>query len=97
MSHVDSHAGEASSSKFADSETPLRADGNGNGNGANGATAAGFVAQAKMTVEPPRETDLQQSYAKVVGSEANPKGWYGSMSTCPPMTDGSKRGRRTSC
>lgn len=41
----------------------------------------GFVSQAKMTVAPPSEEDLQKSCAKVVGSEANPKGWYGSMST----------------
>ncbi|KAI1632276.1 stomatin-like protein [Biscogniauxia mediterranea] len=40
---------------------------------------AGFRSQAKMTVEPARPEDLQQSYASIVGNDANPKGWYGSM------------------
>jgi hypothetical protein len=60
---------------------------NGAGNGstsksvdADGLTAPGFQPQNKMTVTPPRGEDLQKSYAAVVGSEANPKGWYGSMS-----------------
>ncbi|KOS22252.1 putative band 7 family protein [Escovopsis weberi] len=42
-------------------------------------TSTGFQAQTKMTVQPPREGDLQRSYATTVGSDANPKGWYGSM------------------
>ncbi|KAK6954944.1 hypothetical protein Daesc_002573 [Daldinia eschscholtzii] len=40
---------------------------------------AGFQPQGNMTMEPPREQDLQQSYASIVGTDANPKGWYGSM------------------
>ncbi|KAK3988189.1 putative stomatin-like protein [Cladorrhinum sp. PSN332] len=40
----------------------------------------GFRAQANMTaVQPPKPEDLQRSYAAVVDSDANPKGWYGSM------------------
>lgn len=42
---------------------------------------AGFRSQAGMTVERPRQEDLQASYASIVGNDANPKGWYGSMST----------------
>ena len=48
-------------------------------NGGGNPHASGFRAQPKMTVEPPRPEDLQQSYASIVGSDANPKGWYGSM------------------
>ena len=40
----------------------------------------GFVANQKMAVQPPRQEDLQKSYASIVGNDANPKGWYGSMS-----------------
>ncbi|KAI0846477.1 stomatin-like protein [Daldinia vernicosa] len=40
---------------------------------------SGFQPQANMTVERPRQEDLQQSYASIVGTDANPKGWYGSM------------------
>lgn len=43
--------------------------------------AAGFRPQVGMTVQPPRQEDLQKSYASIVGNDANPKGWYGSMST----------------
>jgi len=42
--------------------------------------AVGFRPQANMTVEPPKPEDLQKSYASIVGNDANPKGWYGSMS-----------------
>lgn len=47
----------------------------------HGPSAAGFRAQANMAtvVQPPREEDLQRSYASIVGNDANPKGWYGSM------------------
>ncbi|KAH9987669.1 stomatin-like protein [Xylariaceae sp. FL0662B] len=45
----------------------------------NGAGPIGFRPQANMTVEPPRQEDLQQSYASIVGTDANAKGWYGSM------------------
>jgi hypothetical protein len=33
-----------------------------------------------MVVQPPKPEDLQRSYATVVSADANPKGWYGSMS-----------------
>lgn len=36
-------------------------------------------AQPAMVVQPPRQEDLQKSYATVVDPDANPKGWYGSM------------------
>ncbi|EGX88482.1 stomatin family protein [Cordyceps militaris CM01] len=63
--------GEGTSAKFASSE---------HGTSANGQGTGGFVRQGRMAVvAPPSEEDLQTSYAKVVGSEANPKGWYGSM------------------
>lgn len=34
-----------------------------------------------MTVQPPRQEDLQRSYAGIVANDADAKGWYGSMST----------------
>ncbi|XXG97881.1 hypothetical protein Hte_004195 [Hypoxylon texense] len=48
---------------------------------ANGSSAgpAGFRSQAGMVVERPKQEDLQASYASIVGNDANPKGWYGSM------------------
>lgn len=58
--------GEASSSKATENGA---VEGNG-----------GFVSQAKMSVQPPKQEDLQRSYAKIVSNDANPKGWYGSMS-----------------
>ncbi|KAI2625418.1 stomatin-like protein [Hypomontagnella submonticulosa] len=48
-------------------------------NGSGPSQAAGFRSQAGMTVERPRQEDLQASYASVVSENANPKGWYGSM------------------
>jgi hypothetical protein len=60
---------------------------NGNGAGHSSSSkaadleAAGFQAQKKMKVEPPKGEDLQQSYAAVVGTESvTPAGWYGGMS-----------------
>ncbi|PFH56068.1 hypothetical protein XA68_17126 [Ophiocordyceps unilateralis] len=50
-----------------------------NGAEAGVVTGGGFQAQNKMDVQPPREEDLQRSYATLVGDDANPKGWYGSM------------------
>lgn len=47
----------------------------------DGSSVPGFQPQNKMTVQPPRGEDLQRSYAAEIGGEANPKGWYGSMST----------------
>ena len=41
----------------------------------------GFRPQAPMAVVPPRKEDLQRSYAAIVANDANPQGWYGSMST----------------
>lgn len=49
----------------------------------NGPSLGGFVAQQKMEVQPPRREDLQGTYATTVDDVANPKGWYGSMSTIP--------------
>ncbi|KJZ80206.1 hypothetical protein HIM_00056 [Hirsutella minnesotensis 3608] len=44
-----------------------------------GGFGGGFQTQSKMTVQPPKKEDLQRSYASLVGDDANPKGWYGSM------------------
>lgn len=41
----------------------------------------GFRPQANMSVQPPKMEDLQQSYATIITHDANPKGWYGTMST----------------
>lgn len=43
-------------------------------------TAIGFRPQVNMTVQPPKMEDLQRSYATIVSTDADPKGWYGSMS-----------------
>jgi erythrocyte band 7 integral membrane protein len=59
------------------SSAPLRKD---KAPEVNGETAIGFRPQQNMTVEPPKAQDLQPSYASIVGNDANPKGWYGSMS-----------------
>lgn len=40
----------------------------------------GFRPQGPMVVQPPRQEDLQKSYASIVGNDADAKGWYGSMS-----------------
>ncbi|KAI8949315.1 stomatin family protein [Xylaria longipes] len=50
----------------------------GHTNGAS-SNAAPFRSQAAMAVVPPRREDLQQSYAQIVDSNANPDNWYGSM------------------
>ncbi|KAK8107897.1 SPFH domain/band 7 family protein [Apiospora kogelbergensis] len=55
-----------------------------NGAGTSSAPATeGFRPHQNMTtavaVEPPRPRDLQASYASIVGDDANPEGWYGSM------------------
>lgn len=42
--------------------------------------------QPAMVVVPPRQEDLQKSYATVVDPNANPKGWYGSMSMLLPTS-----------
>ncbi|RYO74935.1 hypothetical protein DL764_010617 [Monosporascus ibericus] len=41
--------------------------------------AVGFRSQGNMVVERPRQEDLQQSYASIVGTDADAKGWYGLM------------------
>ncbi|PTB66395.1 SPFH domain family protein [Trichoderma citrinoviride] len=61
---VPNGAGHSSSSKATDHD---------------GTNVPGFQPQNKMTVQPPRNEDLQVSYAAEIGGEANPKGWYGSM------------------
>ncbi|RDA89638.1 hypothetical protein CP533_0738 [Ophiocordyceps camponoti-saundersi (nom. inval.)] len=66
------------------SKAPIvtHSDFGGGGVGPSPATATvggGFQAQNKMAVQPPRQEDLQKSYARIVGDDANPKGWYGSM------------------
>lgn len=48
--------------------------------GGRGSQDDGFEPEAAMVVEPPRQEDLQRSYATIVDANANPKGWYGSMS-----------------
>ncbi len=50
------------------------------------ANNVGFRPQGNMVaVEPPKPEDLQMSYASIVDDHANPKGWYGSMSTSPVL------------
>lgn len=45
----------------------------------------GFKPRDDMTaVQPPRQEDMQRSYAAIVAEDVNPKGWYGSMSSSPP-------------
>jgi hypothetical protein len=41
----------------------------------------GFQAQHKMAVQPPKQEDLQRTYATIVTEEASPNDWYGKMST----------------
>ncbi|KAI1311858.1 stomatin family protein [Xylaria venustula] len=69
---MDSHTD--SSMSTAAGKTPDKGQANG-----TSANAAPFRAQAAMTVERPRQEDLQQSYASIVDSNANPDNWYGSM------------------
>jgi len=38
----------------------------------------GFIPQTSMSVQPPRQEDLQKSYGTIV-ADATAKGWYGSM------------------
>ncbi|EFZ01361.1 SPFH domain/Band 7 family protein [Metarhizium robertsii] len=52
---------------------------NGGGSSSSKAPAPAYESQGKMNVEPPRQEDLQQSYATLIGNDPNPKGWYGSM------------------
>lgn len=46
---------------------------------AAGSSGGGFRREANMAVQPPKQEDLQMSYASIVGDDANPKGWYGTM------------------
>jgi erythrocyte band 7 integral membrane protein len=51
-----------------------------NGNGAErDEHQVGFRPTVPMTVEPPKQEDLQKSYASIVGTDADAKGWYGGM------------------
>ncbi|RYO85910.1 hypothetical protein DL766_003958 [Monosporascus sp. MC13-8B] len=52
--------------------------GPGNVNGGE-QPAVGFRSQGNMVVERPRQEDLQQSYASIVDTDADAKGWYGMM------------------
>ncbi|GAW14831.1 hypothetical protein EKO27_g5645 [Xylaria grammica] len=70
---MDTHT-ESSTMSTAAGKTP----GAGQTNGTSSNDAA-FRPQAPMTVVPPRREDLQQSYAQIVDSNANPDNWYGSM------------------
>ncbi|KAL1894289.1 hypothetical protein Cpir12675_003717 [Ceratocystis pirilliformis] len=54
--------------------SPSQASGTG-----EASLTVGFRSQQPMEVQPPRMQDLQQSYAAVVASDTNPKGWYGYM------------------
>lgn len=47
--------------------------------GASSSKAPAFDAQPKMNVRPPKQEDLQQSYATLVGTDPNPRGFYGFM------------------
>ncbi|KAG5952695.1 hypothetical protein E4U53_000201 [Claviceps sorghi] len=53
------------------------ADLNGGGSSSK-APAHGYESGPKM-VQPPRQEDLQQSYATLVGSDPDPRSWYGGM------------------
>jgi erythrocyte band 7 integral membrane protein len=41
--------------------------------GPDGTNGVGFRPQVNMTVEPPKQGDLQKSYASTIGDESNPK------------------------
>lgn len=58
---------------------------NGGGSSTSKAPAPGYESAPKMDVQPPKQEDLQQSYATLIGNDPNPKGWYGSMSTSPAI------------
>ncbi|KAK3683849.1 hypothetical protein B0T22DRAFT_469011 [Podospora appendiculata] len=52
-------------------------------------SAVGFRPHANMVVvNPPKPEDLQQSYASIVGTDADAKGWYGSMSMATFLVPG---------
>ena len=69
MNGAQTNTSAGNSSKGKDLDNHRENDGQG-----------GFRPQQNMTVQAPRQEDLQESYAKIVGNDANPKGWYGSMS-----------------
>ncbi|KAK5632569.1 hypothetical protein RRF57_008283 [Xylaria bambusicola] len=71
---MDAHTETSAMSTNAAGKTPDK----GQTNGSSSATPA-FRPQAAMTVERPRQEDLQQSYAQIVDANANPNNWYGSM------------------
>ncbi|KAJ2899435.1 hypothetical protein MKZ38_003050 [Zalerion maritima] len=39
----------------------------------------GYRREPGITVQPPKSEDLQKSYASIVGDDAGPKDWYGTM------------------
>lgn len=80
--HESTSTGKARAPDYEErSETTANGGGLGLGQG-------GFKPHNEMTVQPPTKEDLQRSYARVVAEDANPKGWYGTMSmsyTCNPL------------
>jgi len=75
-SHTNPDSTAPLATKTAPSEGPSTIS-----NGTNGAAErpVGFQRHGEMRVEPPKKKDLQQSYASIVGDDADPKGWYGGM------------------
>ncbi|KAI1419330.1 stomatin family protein [Xylaria sp. FL1777] len=71
---MDSHTESSTMSTTAAGKTADKGQTNG-----TSSNAAVFRPQAAMTVEPPRQEDLQQSYASIVDNKASPDNWYGSM------------------
>lgn len=59
------------------------------------APAPAYESGLKMEVQPPKQGDLQQSYATLVGNDPNPKGWYGSMSESPSLDNQSRSPPKT--
>ncbi|KAG6036274.1 hypothetical protein E4U19_003460 [Claviceps sp. Clav32 group G5] len=67
-------------SSLTSSAAPIMADLDGGGGGSSSkAPAPGYETGPKMEVQPPRQEDLQQSYATLIGNDSNPKGFYGGM------------------
>ncbi|KAG6146083.1 hypothetical protein E4U34_006837 [Claviceps purpurea] len=66
-------------SSLTSSAAPIMADLDGGGGSSSKAPAPGYETGPKMEVQPPRQEDLQQSYATLIGNDSNPKGFYGGM------------------
>ncbi|KAI0517420.1 stomatin family protein [Xylaria bambusicola] len=71
---MDTHTETSTMSTNAAGKIPDKGQTNG-----SSSTAPAFRPQPAMKVEPPRQEDLQQSYAQIVDANANPDNWYGSM------------------